>query len=160
MGTSLDKMTSILREQSNISKKQLEFMELLNADAVADAKLKESQLSDPTMGNSNWYPGVLSSEQSRHFSKGIITSKEFSYSKANNEFQEASRPNDMHFPRSLEDVPDKVEAWRASFTGSLQQFVMDAPDYHAYITTSSKVTDHINPIRNVRREIVGGCRCG
>lgn len=94
MGTSLDKMTSILREQSNISKKQLEFMELLNADAVADAKLKESQLSDPTMGNSNWYPGVLSSEQSRRFSKGIITSKEFSYSKANNEFQEASRPND------------------------------------------------------------------
>lgn len=150
IGNAVRTMTSILRQNTNISKKQLEFQELLNADATADAMLKQQQLTDPTMGNSSWYTGVLSSEQSRHFSKGIITSKEFSYSKANNEFQKASKPNDMHFPRSLEDLPDTTEAWKASFNDSLQQIVMESPDYHAYVTTSSKVTDYINSRIEIR----------
>ena len=67
-------MTSIMRENTNISKKQLDFLELLNADAAADAMLKETQLTDPTMGNSKWYAGILSSEQSRHFSTSQTTS--------------------------------------------------------------------------------------
>lgn len=52
IGTAVTTMTSILRENTNISKKQLDFLELLNADAAADAMLKETQLTDPT--NPTW----------------------------------------------------------------------------------------------------------